>query len=114
PAELIPGSGPAQVPAPPPQGSELLTDFLPFDRSCLADAIDRFLDEFQGLGAELADWSYSRGVLPALAAVTLAAVASNVARRRSSGGQPTAAEADEDEGLAPSPGFPGAWSLAET
>jgi hypothetical protein len=107
-------SGPTQVPAPPPQGSELLTDFLPVDRSCLADAVDRFLDEFEGLGAELADWPSSTSVLPALAALTLAAVASNLARRQSSAGPTTAAEAEDDERLARSPGFPGAWNLAET
>src|SRR5208337_2734372 len=33
--------------------SDLLTEFLPFDRSFVENAIDRFLDRFESLGAEL-------------------------------------------------------------
>jgi hypothetical protein len=112
--ELIFESGLGPEPAPSPRNSELLTDFLPFDRSGLAAAIDQFLAEFEGLGAELADWRSSTGVLPGLAAVTIAVVASDLARRRSRSGQTEASAADEDEGLAQSLGFPGAWSFADS
>ena len=114
PEELVLESGPGQEPRLSPRNSELLTDFLPFDRSCLAEAIDRFLAEFEGLGADLADWQSSTGMLPVLAAVTLTAVASEVARRRSRAGAPAATTEDEDEGWARLPGFPGAWSFAES
>jgi hypothetical protein len=103
----------SQEPAPSPRNSGLLTDFLPFDRSGLAEAIEQFLAEFEGLGAELADWQSSTGVLPALATVTVAVVASELARRRSRGAQPEASAAEEDEGLARSLGFPGTWSFAD-
>jgi hypothetical protein len=112
--ELVFESGLSQEPPPSPRNSELLTDFLPFDRSGLAAAIDHFLTEFEGLGAELADWRASAGVLPALAAVTIAVVASDLVRRRSRGGQGEASAADEDEGLARSLGFPGTWSFADS
>ena len=41
-------------PAPFPRGSDLLTEFLPFDRATLEDAIDRFLAPLEELGSELA------------------------------------------------------------
>jgi hypothetical protein len=107
-------TGPSQVSTPSPRGSELLTDFLPFNRSSLAEAIDRFLVEFEGLGAELADWRSSTGVFPALAAVTIAAVASDVVCRRSHGGRREAVEEEHNECFARSPSFPGGWSFAET
>jgi hypothetical protein len=112
--ELVSESGLSQESAPAPRKSELLTDFLPFDRSGLAAAIDQFLDQFEGLGAELAEWRASTGVLPALAAVTIAAVASDLARRRSRGGQTESSAAEEDEGLARSLGLPGTWNFADS
>ncbi|HZW34238.1 MAG TPA: hypothetical protein VFF52_26180 [Isosphaeraceae bacterium] len=112
--QLVDAAGPGQEPAASPRSSELLTDFLPFDRARLSEAIDRFLAEFEDLGTELAGWRSPSGVLPALAGVALATVASEVAWRRCRGGRPAATSEEEDEGWTPSPGFPGAWSFAES
>ncbi len=56
--------------APAPQHSDLLTDFKPFDRGSLEDAIDRFLGHFDDFGTEL-----SRGYGPTDLMIEIMAVA---------------------------------------
>ena len=73
-----------EEPVPSPRGSDLLTNFLPFDRASLENAIDRFLVEFENLGAELTGRAPATHLVPALAVVTISALATEVARRKRS------------------------------
>jgi hypothetical protein len=105
------------VEVPSPRRSDLLTDFLPFDRTSLEHAIDRFLDQFEDLGAGR---SHSRGLTNLLTEVTVVAVAlaaSNVALRllgRSPEDEAALAGADVGANLDGFPGLPDPWSLGET
>jgi hypothetical protein len=102
---------------PSPRNSDLLTDFLPFDRSSLEEAIDRFLDSFEGLGAELAEWPSLAGLVPAATAIVLASLASTAARRGGPAGRGAgrrAGEEGEDPDLLRFPGHPGLWGLGES
>jgi hypothetical protein len=101
-----------EEPAPAPQSSDLLTDFLPFNRVSLEDAIDRFLGQFEVLNGELTDWSSPTGLLPAAAVVATAALAAEVVRRRSRSAEAGAEDGEED--FARFAGFPHAWSLGES
>jgi len=95
--------------------AELLTEFLPFDRAFVENAIDRVLDRFESLGAELTDLRETTNLVPTVAATALTTLAVEVALRRwrardeANGG---AVEDDEDE-LARFAGFPDLWSLGE-
>ena len=95
-----------------PRCSDLLTEFLPFDRARIEDAIDRFLAPLEGLGEELASWSPSMGLLPAAALVATTALATEVVRRRIGVGRTADEEGGED--LARFPGHPWAWGLGES
>ena len=53
-----------------PRCADLAGDFLPFDRAALERAVDRFLDQFEGLTTELARFDASTA---AVAPTTLAA-----------------------------------------
>jgi hypothetical protein len=99
-----------EEPPPAPRSSDLLTDFLPISQASLEDAIDHFLGQFEILDGELTDWSSLTGLLPAMAVVATAALASEVVRRRSHGNE---AE-DGEEDFARFPGFPYAWSFGES
>jgi hypothetical protein len=105
------GQQAAEEPAPAPRSSDLLTDFLPFDRASLEQAIDRFLDRFEVLGTELTDGSSPPGLLPAAAVVATAALATEVVRRRSRSGQAGTEEGADDP--VRFPGYPHAWSYGE-
>ncbi len=99
-------------PAPSPRCADLLTEFLPFDRASLEDAIDRFLAPFEELGAGLASWQSPTNLLPAATIVVTVALTSEVARRRANRGE-TTREVGE-EAFAQIPGYPSSWSLGES
>jgi len=103
------------VKMPLPRFSDLLTEFLPFDRSSLENAIDRFLDRFEGLGAGLTDLREPTNLVPAVAATALTALAAEVALRRlRARDQAKGAPAeDSEEELARFAGFPNLWNLGE-
>jgi hypothetical protein len=98
-------------PAPSPRYAGPLTEFLPFDRASLEDAIDRFLAPLEDLGAELVDWRPSPGLVHVAALVATATVATEVVRRRLrfQGGMEDAGE----EAFARFPGHPSAWGFGE-
>ena len=68
----------------PPACADLLTEFLPFGRAALEDAIDGFLAPFEGLGSELVHWRSPVSLVPAATVVAAAALTWDVARRRPS------------------------------
>jgi hypothetical protein len=77
-----------------PRRSDLLTDFLPYDRASLEQAIDRFLARFDDLGAAL---SRSRGPTDLLTEIMAVAVAFTAAKI---GLRLVWRSRDEDDGLA--------------
>jgi hypothetical protein len=99
----------------PPRYSDLLVEFLPFDRSSLENAIDRFLEGFETLGTELSDMSEPAGLVPALVGTALTAVAAGFTLRqllaRHEDRRSSAEEAEDD--LAGFAGFPKSWRLEE-
>jgi hypothetical protein len=107
-------AGGVEEPVPSPRGSDLLTTFLPFDRASLESAVDRFLTEFERLGAELAGGASVPRLVPALAVVTISALALEVVRRRRSGDAPARpCTTDDDEDLLGFAAGPTCWSLGE-
>jgi hypothetical protein len=74
-----PGRGPEELP--PPRGSDLLTESLPFDRASLVAAIDRLYDSLEDLGAELTTGRAAGVAAPGTAAVLAAVAALELARR---------------------------------
>jgi hypothetical protein len=111
--EAVDGAGGVEMPS--LQHSDLLTEFSPFDRSSLKDAIDRLLDQFESLGAELTDLREATNLIPAVAAAALTALAAEVALRRRRARDETAGTPAEDseEELARFAGFPNLWNLGE-
>src|SRR5208337_3248031 len=110
-------TGAGDVEMPSLRCSDLLTEFLPFDRSFVENAIDRFLDRFESLGAELTDLRETTNLFPAVAATALTTLAVEVALRRwqardedEANGAPAE---DAEEELARFVGFPNLWSLGE-
>jgi hypothetical protein len=101
---------------PLPQYSDLLVEFLPFDRSTLENAIDRFLNRFENLGAELTELSEPSGAVPVVVATALAAVAADFTLRKQRGRDDAKEESAEDpEGeLARCAGIPILWRLEES
>jgi hypothetical protein len=103
-----------EEPVPSPRGSDLLAGFLPLDRAALERAVDRFLSEFERLGAELTGGASATGLVPALAAVTIAALALEVVRRRRSADDPARlCTTDDEDDLLGFPAGPTCWSLGE-
>jgi hypothetical protein len=98
-------------PVPSPRHAGPLTEFLPFDRASLEDAIDRFLAPLEDLGTELVDWRPSPGLVQVAAFVTTATVATEVVRRRL--GVRRATEDAGEEAFARFPGHPSAWGFGE-
>ena len=74
------GAGAVEMPS--LRYSDLLTEFLPFDRSFVENAIDRFLDRFESLGAELTDLRETTSLIPVAAATAVTTLAVEVALRR--------------------------------
>ena len=108
-------TGAGDVEMPSLRCSDLLTEFLPFDRSFVENAIDRFLDRFESLGGELTDLRETTSLVPAVAATALTTLAVEVALRRwrardEANGAPAE---DAEEELARFAGFPNLWSLGE-
>jgi hypothetical protein len=96
---------------PDPQAADLLTQFLPFDRATLDEALDRFLGEFDGLGSGLPSWREPMSWLPASMAFAAAVLATEVGRRswqRSRDDEAEGLAADGGIGLLRFPGLRGA------
>ena len=66
---------------PDPQAADLITSFLPFDRSSLEAAIDRFLDPFDDLASSMPGLRGPMGLVPASLAVAVTVLAVDVALR---------------------------------
>jgi hypothetical protein len=98
-------------PVPSPRHAGPLTEFLPFDRASLEDAIDRFLAPLEDLGTELVDWRPSPGLVQVAAFVTTATVATEVVRRRLEVRRAT--DDAGEEAFARFPGHPSAWGFGE-
>jgi hypothetical protein len=98
-----------------PQESDLLTQFLPFDRASLELAIDRFLDEFEGLGAELSRLDGSMNLLPGLIAIAVGVSAAGLAVRirRNADSELAASGSAGAIGDEDFPGLPRSWSWSE-
>jgi hypothetical protein len=96
-----------------PQRADLLSHFLPFDRSVLEDALDRFLDSYAGLGAAMSGGTGPLSVVPALMALAVSILACDVALhlRRSRG---DGRLAEGDAGPLHFPGLPGLWSRSRS
>jgi hypothetical protein len=79
---------------------------LPFSRSTLEYAIDRVLDELDGLGAALPELPRPTNIVPTSLVVAVTVLALDLAiRLRHSRGN--GIETDVDEGLVLFPGLPG-------
>ena len=90
---------------PAPEGSDLLADFLPSDRASLDRAIDRLLDGFEGLGADLSRGVEATGLAPSTAVWGLALAALEVIRRRLRRPSARRGEHDVDPDRGPGDGF---------
>jgi hypothetical protein len=98
-----------------PRPSDLLTEFLPFDRASVEAAIDQFLGQFEGLTVSLPDLSDPGAVVPGLAAVAIAtAAASMVARRRRKAAGQAHASDDTEALLERFTSLSGLWKLRVT
>jgi hypothetical protein len=98
---------------PDPQRADLLSHFLPFDRSMLEDALDRFLDSSAGLGAAKSGGTGPLSVVPALLALAISILACDIALhlRRSRGDERLA---EGDAGPFHFPGLPGLGSRSRS
>jgi hypothetical protein len=98
-----------------PQESDVLTRFLPFDRASLELAIDRFLSEFEGLGAELSRLDGSMNLLPGLIAIAVGVSAAGLAVRirRNADSDLAASLSAGPIGDEDFPGLPRSWSWSE-
>jgi hypothetical protein len=98
---------------PGPRLADLAGDFLPFDRAALERAVDRFLDQFDGIASELARLETSTGMLTTMSIVGIGALASGIIiqqhRRRSQLARGVSMPAEEDEFLYFT-GLPRSWS----
>jgi hypothetical protein len=104
------------VEVPPPRRSDLLTDFIPFDRTSLEHAIDRFLDRFEDLGAELTRSPGPTILFTEVMAVAVALLASKVTLGllgRSRDDEADWAGADAGANLAGFSGLPDPWGMEE-
>jgi hypothetical protein len=72
---------PAGIGAQSPRRSDLLTDFKPYDRGSLEQAIDRFLARFDDFAGELSGSEGSTGLLTEIMAVAVALTAAKVGLR---------------------------------
>ncbi len=103
---------------PGPFTGDLAGDFLPFDRALLERAVDRFIDDFDRVAAELVHLGTSPSVLTTISVVAISALACGVImeqRRRSRRGGDNPAPSHED-GFSYITGLPHSWSwsLART
>jgi hypothetical protein len=101
----------AEVSMPDPGSTDLLTNFLPFSRASLEEAIDHFLNRFEDLSSDVTTWSAPPVLLPAVTVVAAAALASEVVRRRSRNDEAETEDSADD--LARYLGYPNARSYGE-
>jgi hypothetical protein len=71
---------------PPPRGSDLITEFTPFDRAALEESLSRLLDRLEGLGKPLRAQARPLSYLPIVAALVVLEVARRWHKRRSESG----------------------------
>jgi len=97
---------------PGPRCADLVSEFLLLDRAALESAIDRFLDQFDNIAAELAHFDGSAAVLTTASVAALTALASGVIiqRRRSPGSGTNAPAEDREEELTHFSGLPNSWN----
>jgi hypothetical protein len=95
-----------------PRFADLISDCMPVDRATLERAIDKFLDQFEGIAVELTHLGASTNMLSMVSAIACTAVAAEVVirQRRAGGAWPGALAADDGDGLAALPGLPNSWS----
>jgi hypothetical protein len=96
----------------PPHCADLLTEFFPFGRASLEDAVDRFLAPFDGLSSELVHWQSPASLIPAATAIAAALLAREAVLRRARAGMVAREECQEK--FARFPGYPVSWGLAES
>ena len=60
---------------PSPQRSDIMTDFMPFDRTAMGHSIDRFLEQLEDLGADLSWLQGPRDLVVQLVSVAVALTA---------------------------------------
>jgi hypothetical protein len=80
-ASRLTGDSTAGQEAPAPRRADLLTDFLPYDRAALEQAIDRFLARCDDLGATLSGRDGPPDLLTEIMAVAVAFTAAKVGLR---------------------------------
>ena len=97
---------------PDPRYAGLVSDFLLLDRAAMERAIDRFLDQFESIAAELAHFDPSLTLLTTASAAALASLASGVIiqRRRSQADGANAPAEDREEELTHFSGLPNSWN----
>jgi len=103
-----------QVEATSRRRSDLLTDFIPFDRGSLELAIDRFLEHFEDLGTGLSRWRGTPELVTEVLAVSIALAASTLALHyyeRSSEDEAAPTGADFGANFEGYPGMPDPWSV---
>jgi hypothetical protein len=101
-----------------PRYADLVFDFLPFDRATIEVAVDRFLDQWENIAAEVTQFEPSSALLTGASVVaiaTLTSVAINRRRRLHEDGQGSRTE-DREEELTLLRSLPNSWNwgLAET
>jgi hypothetical protein len=107
----------AALEVPAPQRSDLITEFVPFDRAAVEQAIDRFFQQFEDLGAGLAPLQGPTDVLVELLAVAMALTAWKVVPKMLGRSQEDEAElvaVDVVTSLDGISGLPGSWSPEES
>jgi hypothetical protein len=106
-----------ELEVPAPQRSDLITDFRPFDRAAVEQAIDRFLQQFEDLGVGLSRFQGPTDVLVELLAVAVALTAWKVVPKMLGRSREEDAElvaVDVATSLDGISGLPGSWSPEES
>jgi hypothetical protein len=98
--------------SPVPRYADLAADFLPFDRAAVSGAIDRFLEEFDNIAAELVQLEPSSTLLTVASAVAVAALTFEAIkrRRRSQHGREVGRTEDREEEMTLLRSLPSSWN----
>jgi hypothetical protein len=112
------GEPSSPVESPDPLCAGLAADFLLLDRDKLQAALDRFLDQFDSIAAELARFDESTTLLGAVGGMAMAALASEAILRRNRSRDKSGCvhTADVDQRFTLVPGLPGSrtWATGES
>jgi hypothetical protein len=82
PALAIGDPAASQEIAPEPRCADLVSEFLPCDRATLERAVDRFLDQFESIAAELTRFQPSSALLTAASSAAIATLMFEAIKRR--------------------------------